>query len=127
MIWFHSALTALSCLAVVNAQNAANDNGVPTVEEIAKIINQTGLVPADVAGIAATFLAGIANSTRIQLDSALADNPVAEKRDNPELYYAYGRSPPVYPSRTYWSLSLSTYLPTYVYASTIFCFDEKRT
>ena len=101
MIWTRTALSALSCLAIANAQNTTSANGIPTVAEVISIINDTGLIPAAVVEVAATFLVGVTNSTKAALDTVLADNPVAEKRDNPELYYAYGRSPAVYPSRTY--------------------------
>jgi beta-glucosidase len=101
MICTRTLLTALSCLAIAGAQNTPLDHGIPTVAEVIGTINATGLIPADVVELAATFLVGVANSTKAALDTVLADNPIPEKRDDPELYYAYGRSPAVYPSRMY--------------------------
>ncbi|KAI5369394.1 putative glycoside hydrolase, family 3, glycoside hydrolase family 3 domain, immunoglobulin [Septoria linicola] len=95
MLWTKTALLALSYLTIADAQSAGN---LPSAQDVANAINSTGIIPADVLELAANFLVSAANSTSAALEAVLADNPVAGKRDDPELYYAYGRSPAVYPS-----------------------------
>lgn len=100
-MWTRFALAALSYQAFVEAQNTTTADGIPSASQIATAINSTGLIPPELIDLAANFLISAANSTRAAIDSALRDNPVAAKRDDPELYYSYGRSPAVYPSRMY--------------------------
>ncbi|GIZ40921.1 hypothetical protein CKM354_000424100 [Cercospora kikuchii] len=97
-MWARLALAALSYQAFVEAQNATTADGIPSASQIATAINSTGLIPPELIDLAANFLISAANSTRVAIDTALRDNPVAAKRDDPELYYSYGRSPAVYPS-----------------------------
>ncbi|PIB01148.1 Beta-glucosidase cel3A [Cercospora beticola] len=97
-MWTRFALAALSYQAFVEAQNTTTADGILTASQIAAAINSTGFVPPELIDLAANFLISAANSTRAAIDSALENNPVSAKRDDPELYYSYGRSPPVYPS-----------------------------
>ena len=87
---------ALACLASV-AQSQNND--IPSAGQIANIINSTGIVPANLIEAAGNLLAGIANTTQQNIHQALSKPGIdPQKLLNPELYYSYGRSPPVYPS-----------------------------
>jgi hypothetical protein len=95
------ALAALSYQVLVEAQNTAPADGIPSASQIVAAINSTGIVPPELIDLAGAFLLSAANSTRAAIDAVLRDNPVAAKRDDPELYYSYGRSPPTYPSRVY--------------------------
>lgn len=70
-------------------------------EELARILVSTGIVPEEqLAAAAAQILLSGANATSIALQKALSLSGIDElKAYYPELYYSYGHSPPVYPSR----------------------------
>jgi beta-glucosidase len=90
-------LKALACpLLAVSAQQSAEIEGLANILFITDIVPDQGL-----ASLAAQILVGGANTTSIALREALLAPGIDErKRTSPELYYSYGRSPPVYPSRT---------------------------
>jgi beta-glucosidase len=69
--------------------------------ELARVLYDTSIVPErqQAAAAAQVLLSGV-NSTSLALQQALRDSDIdGLKRSDPELYYSYGHSPPVYPSR----------------------------
>ena len=92
-------LWSASALAQDASSNAATGTAEIAPGPIASVINSTGLVPANLVDLAAQYLAGEANKTQQAIIAALSQpgiNP--EKLTDPEHYYSYGQSPPVYPS-----------------------------
>jgi hypothetical protein len=69
-----------------------------TPEAIATALD--GLVPENQVEFASTALVGLVNSTAQSLLKLLLEPGIdPRKLFQPENYYSYGRSPPVYPSR----------------------------
>jgi beta-glucosidase len=85
-------------LACGSAQTSAQS--VDT-ERLANVLFSIGLVPTEgLANAAASILIGGANATSQLLEEALSAPGIDErKRTQAELFYSYGHSPPVYPSR----------------------------
>nr|POE62878.1 putative beta-glucosidase m [Quercus suber] len=97
------AIVATCWLSVVCAEAALSGISLTTTSfskaPIATIVAGTGVIPADDVDLAATYLTSIANTYQAAIvDTLLANATNAEKLLNPEAYYSYGRSPPVYPS-----------------------------
>lgn len=88
MSW-QSLLLAAICLTSATAQSGS----------LSDTLARTGLIPAGLEHVVAEYVLGIANSTSIQIEDALAQPGVeALKRTDPEAFYS-GQSPAVYPSR----------------------------
>jgi len=100
-----SSLLAAAC-CVTGGASAQSTSTTPAATStsiaagpIASILNETGIVPANLVEAAAGYVAGIAETTLQGILTALLQPGIPlEQRLNPELYYSYGRSPPVYPS-----------------------------
>lgn len=99
------SLAAVSCIPLALAQSSTNSTiNAPSISAapIATVLADTGYIPSALIDVAATYVASAANGVQTALIEALSKPGVdPEKLSDPELYYSYGHSPPVYPSRTY--------------------------
>lgn len=100
------SLAAVSCLPLVLGQSETNTTNstfsAPSISAapIATVLADTGYIPSALIDVAATYVASAANAVQTQLIEALSKpGSDPEKLNDPELYYTYGNSPPVYPSR----------------------------
>ena len=95
MVAIRCILTTITCHLLVGSAQSTQWEG------LARILVSTGIVPEEQsAAVAAQFLLSGANATSIALQQALSLSGVDElKANDPELYYSYGHSPPMYPSR----------------------------
>ncbi|KXT17885.1 hypothetical protein AC579_5921 [Pseudocercospora musae] len=92
-------LWSASALAQHASPNAATGTAEIEPAPIASVINNTGLVPANLLPLVAQYLAGEANKTQQAIIAALSQPGIDPgKLTDPEHYYSYGQSPPVYPS-----------------------------
>ncbi|CAK3784348.1 beta-glucosidase [Lecanosticta acicola] len=90
---------AVALAGLVSVAHSQTSNPTISIAQITDVINSTGIVPANLLGVAATFLSALLNSTQTSITNALSQPGVdPQKLLNPELYYSYGHSPPVYPS-----------------------------
>lgn len=98
------SLAAVSCIPLAFAQSSSNSTiNAPSISAapIATVLADTGYIPSALIEVAATYVASAANGVQTALIEALSKPGVdPEKLNDPELYYTYGHSPPVYPSRT---------------------------
>lgn len=98
------SLAAVSCVPLALAQSSTNSavhaSTIPAAP-IASILSDTGIIPSALVDLAATYVASAANGVQTALIEALSKPGVdPRKLHDPELFYTYGHSPPVYPSRT---------------------------
>lgn len=98
------SLVAASCIPLALAQSSTKSTvNAPSISAapIATVLADTGYIPSDLIDVAATYVASAANAVQTALIEALSKPGIdPEKLNDPELYYSYGHSPPVYPSRT---------------------------
>ena len=95
------SLAAPCMLTLAQAQSSgASSSGIVAPSAVANILQPLGIVPNNLVDAAATFIASDADNVHDVLNKTLSQPGVdPEKLTNPELYYSYGHSPPVYPSR----------------------------
>ena len=98
------SLVAIASLPLALAQSpTANSTfSAPSISAapIATVLADTGYIPSALIDVAATYVASAANAVQTQLIEILSKpGSDPEKLNDPELYYTYGHSPPVYPSR----------------------------
>ena len=88
-------LVTFACQLVVTRAEA------PDSSRLANVLFSIGLIPDEgLASTAAKVLVDGAEAASEALQQALSALGIAEgKRTEGELFYSYGRSPPVYPSR----------------------------
>lgn len=98
---------AAACWLCIAWTDAALSNGSVTTTSfsaapIATIIGGLNIVPTTLIDFAATYLAQVANDYQQSIvEDLVANSTDLEKLVDPEAYYSYGQSPPVYPSRMY--------------------------
>ncbi|KAK4497776.1 hypothetical protein PRZ48_010429 [Zasmidium cellare] len=97
------SLAAVGCLPLALAQSETNSTNstAPSISAapIATVLADTGYIPSALIDVAATYVASAANAVQTQLIEALSKPGIdPEKLNDPEGFYTYGNSPPVYPS-----------------------------
>lgn len=99
-----SLAAGAACLPLVLAQSSSTTVSASSISPgpIASVLADTNIIPSDLIDLAATYVASAANAVQTDLIKALSKPGVdLEKLENPEHYYTYGNSPPVYPSRMF--------------------------
>jgi beta-glucosidase len=93
--WAAAAWLSLGC----NAQDASPAS--ISTDPIETILLELDILPSGLVDAAATVLAGVANTAQTAIYGTLENQTLSDERKltDPEAYYSYGQSPPVYPSR----------------------------